>query len=68
MASLGEMSGALIFGYLHNYLTTKLTYLLCITTGFIGAFIYVIADYLEDYAALWMIFSARVFLGAWSGG
>ena len=66
--SLGEFAGSLFFGYLHNYCTTKSSFLNCIGTGFLGSVFYFLADYVGDGGGLWLIFVGRMLQGLWTGG
>ena len=67
--SLGELLGALIFGYMHNYCKTTICLKLCMSLGLSGSVLYFIADYFGggDFA-LALICIARFLQGLWTGG
>jgi DHA1 family tetracycline resistance protein-like MFS transporter len=66
--SLGELVGALAFGYMHNLASTTLTLYVSVGCGFFGSALYALADYVGGGSALWMIFLARTLQGLWTGG
>ena len=68
MFSLGELIGALSFGYMHNYTKTKTVFYTVTCIGIFSGLIYFLADYFGGQVALGMILSARFFTGLWTGG
>jgi len=66
--SLGELLGALGFGYMHNYTSTKITLYLSLGLGWLGSALYFMADYFGGDTALWLIFASRTLQGFWTGG
>lgn len=66
--SLGELLGALVFGYMHNYYKSATCLNSCIIVGLIGSILYFIADYFGGIFALILICSARFLQGLWTGG
>jgi hypothetical protein len=59
--SFGELLGAIGFGYMHNYTTTRFALIISISFGLVGNIAYAVGDYLPDQAALWTIFCSRLF-------
>jgi ceroid-lipofuscinosis MFS transporter 7 len=66
--SLGEILGSLVFGYIYNSCSAKFTFTTCLSTGLIGSFMYLSADYFGGDAGLLLIFTGRFLQGMWTGG
>lgn len=66
--SLGELIGALSFGYMHNFTKTKTVFYTVTTLGILSGMLYFSADYFGGDVALGMIISARFCTGLWTGG
>ena len=66
--SLGELIGALGFGYLHNYTKTKIVFYTVTSIGIISGMLYFSADYFGGNVALGLIIGARFATGLWTGG
>lgn len=68
MKIVGNFLGSLLFGYMHNFCSTKLTLFINLTVALISSIGYYLADYFNSELALWIIIVGRLLEGLRSGG
>jgi MFS transporter, ceroid-lipofuscinosis neuronal protein 7 len=65
--SIGELLGAILWGYIYNASSMKFSLYSCIVTGFIGSILYSMGGYFIPWGK-WLVFLGRFIQGLWTGG